>query len=64
MEEGEINSWEQVRIHKGKNGRKKERTEILPPGRTSETIYYSSFDEHNEGNQCTSVPFDNRLFRR
>lgn len=32
MEEGEINSWEQVRIHKGKNGRKKERTEILPPG--------------------------------
>lgn len=32
MEEGEINSWEQVRLHEGKNERKNERTDLLPPG--------------------------------
>lgn len=31
MEEGEINSWEQVRIHKGQKEKKKEKTGILPP---------------------------------
>ncbi len=32
MEEGEINSWEQVRTRKGQNGKKQEKTGILPPG--------------------------------
>lgn len=32
MEEGEINSWEQVRLHKGQNEREQERTDLLPSG--------------------------------
>ena len=32
MEEGEINSWEQVRLHKVQNGRMQESMDLLPSG--------------------------------